>query len=434
MRTLNRDAADVLRPFAPNAVTDVTGFGLLGHAHEMATRSGVRIVLDGRAAAGARRRARRRARGRARRAATRATASSPARTSTRTACRTSSSSSAYDPQTAGGLLVSLPARQGAGARGGVRAAPASSCARIGRVEAGAGRARCASPELDVAAGCDVGAAAARRGCAASRLSRGAFRRLAVATVGDARRDRRHRRDRAADRLRARLRALAGLPAGNPFPSRRATTRYIEFGNRWSRSSRSLVTLAAWLARSRRGSRAGSRGSPATLRRHARAGAARRDHGPLPSQPVARDLALPALGRSCCGSASSLALEASRARGRRDLAAACGCRGVGLARRARRARPHRQRARSRPASGPHPGQRRSCAGSGRFQPAVYWHVRATAVFGDLVRAAARLARRATRAPRTAARCARRCSGCSRCRWRSARCSTARTCRGGSCSST
>src|ERR1700756_5616767 len=29
MRTLNRDAADVLRKFAPNAVTDVTGFGLL---------------------------------------------------------------------------------------------------------------------------------------------------------------------------------------------------------------------------------------------------------------------------------------------------------------------------------------------------------------------------------------------------------------------
>ena len=46
MRTLNRDAADLLRLFSPNAVTDVTGFGLLGHAHEMATRSGVRIVID----------------------------------------------------------------------------------------------------------------------------------------------------------------------------------------------------------------------------------------------------------------------------------------------------------------------------------------------------------------------------------------------------
>jgi selenide,water dikinase len=45
MRTLNRDAADALRPFEPSAVTDVTGFGLLGHAHETASRSGVRLVL-----------------------------------------------------------------------------------------------------------------------------------------------------------------------------------------------------------------------------------------------------------------------------------------------------------------------------------------------------------------------------------------------------
>ena len=46
MTTLNRAAADVLRPFEPNAVTDVTGFGLFGHAHETAERSGVRICID----------------------------------------------------------------------------------------------------------------------------------------------------------------------------------------------------------------------------------------------------------------------------------------------------------------------------------------------------------------------------------------------------
>jgi selenide,water dikinase len=46
MTTLNAAAADALRPFEPNAVTDVTGFGLFGHAHEMASRSGVRITLD----------------------------------------------------------------------------------------------------------------------------------------------------------------------------------------------------------------------------------------------------------------------------------------------------------------------------------------------------------------------------------------------------
>jgi selenide, water dikinase len=46
MRTLNRSAADAVRPLAPSAVTDVTGFGLIGHAHETAARSGVRIRID----------------------------------------------------------------------------------------------------------------------------------------------------------------------------------------------------------------------------------------------------------------------------------------------------------------------------------------------------------------------------------------------------
>jgi selenide,water dikinase len=46
MRTLNKDAAEVLRPLEPNAVTDVTGFGLFGHAHEVADRSGVCIRLE----------------------------------------------------------------------------------------------------------------------------------------------------------------------------------------------------------------------------------------------------------------------------------------------------------------------------------------------------------------------------------------------------
>ncbi|HEX7255633.1 MAG TPA: selenide, water dikinase SelD [Gaiellaceae bacterium] len=46
MRTLNMDAASVLRRVEPNAVTDVTGFGLFGHAHEVAERSGVRLRLE----------------------------------------------------------------------------------------------------------------------------------------------------------------------------------------------------------------------------------------------------------------------------------------------------------------------------------------------------------------------------------------------------
>ncbi|MBV8983482.1 MAG: selenide, water dikinase SelD [Acidimicrobiia bacterium] len=49
MRRLNRYAAEQLQalPEVPHAVTDVTGFGLLGHAWEIAERSGVAIELDG---------------------------------------------------------------------------------------------------------------------------------------------------------------------------------------------------------------------------------------------------------------------------------------------------------------------------------------------------------------------------------------------------
>jgi selenide,water dikinase len=134
MRTLNRDAADVLRLAAPNAVTDVTGFGLLGHAHEMASRSGVRITLD----------------------AARLPAMAGALESARAGVSTAGTRAnrdygsaelgevaaelvelAFDPQTAGGLLVSLPRDRGPAleaefARAGLF------LARVGGVEAGAG--------------------------------------------------------------------------------------------------------------------------------------------------------------------------------------------------------------------------------------------------------------------------------------------------------
>jgi selenide,water dikinase len=49
MRTLNRKAADALRSLAAGAVhgcTDITGFGLIGHAAEMALASGCTIEID----------------------------------------------------------------------------------------------------------------------------------------------------------------------------------------------------------------------------------------------------------------------------------------------------------------------------------------------------------------------------------------------------
>jgi selenide, water dikinase len=136
MRTLNKDAAEVLRPFEPHAVTDVTGFGLLGHAHEVADRSGVLIRLE----------------------SERFPAIDGALDLARKGIRTSGDprnrdfagdhvaayglsetlqALAYDPQTAGGLLVTLPAERGATleAEFGARRL---FLRRIGRVEEGAG--------------------------------------------------------------------------------------------------------------------------------------------------------------------------------------------------------------------------------------------------------------------------------------------------------
>jgi selenide,water dikinase len=134
MRTLNGAAADVVRRVGPNAVTDVTGFGLAGHVHELAERSGVRALLD----------------------AARLPALPGALESARAGVSTAGTRAnrefarlelgdvagelvelAYDPQTAGGLLVSLPAERGPSleaefARAGLF------LARIGTIEAGAG--------------------------------------------------------------------------------------------------------------------------------------------------------------------------------------------------------------------------------------------------------------------------------------------------------
>jgi selenide, water dikinase len=111
MRTLNRAAADALRPFAPNAVTDVTGFGLLGHAHEMADRSGVRLQFEADALpalAGARELAE---------AGVKTGGDRRNREFAGAHVESTASAAvevlAYDPQTAGGLLVSLPRAKGA---------------------------------------------------------------------------------------------------------------------------------------------------------------------------------------------------------------------------------------------------------------------------------------------------------------------------------
>jgi selenide, water dikinase len=137
MKTLNRDAAEALRPFEPSCVTDVTGFGLLGHAHEVAGRSGVRVVLD----------------------AARIPALDGALEVSRAGVRNAGHPRneefagpsvtvedsvleevvglAYDPQTSGGLLVTLPADRGVGLEAEF-ASRGLFLQRVGRVEAGSG--------------------------------------------------------------------------------------------------------------------------------------------------------------------------------------------------------------------------------------------------------------------------------------------------------
>ena len=111
MRTLNKHAADVLRTSSPNAVTDVTGFGLFGHAHEMASRSQVGFVLESErfpAIDGALDCARKGVR----------TSGDPrnrefaSRHVTLDRVAPTFDALGYDPQTAGGLLVSLPRERG----------------------------------------------------------------------------------------------------------------------------------------------------------------------------------------------------------------------------------------------------------------------------------------------------------------------------------
>jgi len=46
MTTLNRHASEIAQEFAIHAATDITGFGLLGHAREMAVGSRVSLVID----------------------------------------------------------------------------------------------------------------------------------------------------------------------------------------------------------------------------------------------------------------------------------------------------------------------------------------------------------------------------------------------------
>jgi selenide,water dikinase len=136
MMDLNAQAAEALRQFEPNAVTDVTGFGLFGHAHEMAERSRVKLVLDGASlpalpgAVGAARRG-------LKTGGDQRNRDYVAGVLTLDGLPEDLATLAFDPQTSGGLLVALPAEKSAVLAAAFQAEDLF-LALIGRVEEGGG--------------------------------------------------------------------------------------------------------------------------------------------------------------------------------------------------------------------------------------------------------------------------------------------------------
>ncbi len=110
MAMLNRAAAEAMLRREVHAATDVTGFGLLGHAHEMARGSGVTLELDasslpllpgleehvvaGHLTGGCKRNR----------------AYLEGKVAVAASVSVTLREAAYDPQTSGGLLIALPAR------------------------------------------------------------------------------------------------------------------------------------------------------------------------------------------------------------------------------------------------------------------------------------------------------------------------------------
>jgi selenide,water dikinase len=136
MQELNAAAADLLRLIAPNAVTDVTGFGLLGHAYEVATRSGVAVRIDA-ASLPALRGALELAEQGVRTGGDRRNRDYVGAALTVENVSDARVALAFDPQTAGGLLVSLPEARGEALE---RAAADRGLflARVGSVASGSG--------------------------------------------------------------------------------------------------------------------------------------------------------------------------------------------------------------------------------------------------------------------------------------------------------
>jgi selenide,water dikinase len=131
MVTLNRAASAIMRTFPVHACSDVTGFGLLGHALEMARASGVTIVIEAARMPllpGARRLA---ARGFLTGGCRRNREFVGSHTSIRGGLGDALIELALDPQTSGGLLIAIPEDRASALVAELRAGGAPVAARVG---------------------------------------------------------------------------------------------------------------------------------------------------------------------------------------------------------------------------------------------------------------------------------------------------------------
>jgi selenide,water dikinase len=137
MLGLNRHASHLAREAEPHACTDITGFGLLGHAEEMARASGARLVIEAARVPDLPGAMDYIGQGHLTGGANRNRAGIAGRVDIAPGIAEDIEHLLYDPQTSGGLLIALPegradalaaALEGDGLLG----------ARIGRVEEGAG--------------------------------------------------------------------------------------------------------------------------------------------------------------------------------------------------------------------------------------------------------------------------------------------------------
>jgi selenide, water dikinase len=131
MVALNDVAAAIMKGFAVHACSDVTGFGLLGHAFEMASGSGITIVLESRMLPllpGARRLAQQ---GYLTGGCRRNREYLNAKTAIDRSVRSDLAEVALDPQTSGGLLIAVREVDADALVDRLRAAGIDAAARVG---------------------------------------------------------------------------------------------------------------------------------------------------------------------------------------------------------------------------------------------------------------------------------------------------------------